>query len=373
MTALEVSIRHQLAGFQLDIALSADREVLVLLGRSGAGKSMTLRAVAGLLRPTDGRIVLNGRVVYDSRAGIFLPPQARRVGYVPQNYALFPHLTVVENVAFGLRGVPRAELRRRVDELLELTGLTELASRRPSQLSGGQQQRVALARALAIRPEALLLDEPLSALDAPTRIELRRALRSLQRRFAVPTLFVTHDLSEALVLGDRVAVIDAGQVLQVGAPEELLRRFRDVRVAELTGVRNIWRGQVERVEGAAVCACVGERRVIARTAEPGPAPGAPVWVCVRSDAIAVDPPAADEHSTAAEGTIVDAVVERNAVVLSVRLAGPRLTPERDYDLEIEVPRISWERAAKRLGETIAFTIPAAAVQILPVRPDGQSP
>jgi molybdate transport system ATP-binding protein len=369
MSALEVSVQHQLAGFRLAVDLAVDREVLVLLGRSGAGKSMTLQAVAGLIRPPAGRIVLNGRVVFDDQARVFLPPQARRVGYVPQSYALFPHLTVFENVAFGLRGVSRAEARRRVADLLELTGLTALAHRRPHQLSGGQQQRVALARALAPQPEALLLDEPLSALDAPTRIELRRALRSLQRQFAVPTLFVTHDLSEALALGDRIAVIDAGRVLQVGTPGELLGQFRDVRVAELTGVRNRWRGQLAWVAGNRAGVRVGDRVIVGQPVDPTLPPGAPVWVCVRSEAVRLVESDAPACGATAVGTVVDVVIERNAVVLSARLAGSRLAPEREYDLEIEVPRLSWECDPRSPGQEVILDIAVEAVRILPATPD----
>ncbi|GIW05978.1 MAG: hypothetical protein KatS3mg060_0783 [Dehalococcoidia bacterium] len=366
MTALEVSVRHQLAGFRLSIDLAADREVLVLFGRSGAGKSMALRTVAGLVRPAQGRIMLNGRVLFDDKSRIFVAPQARRVGYVPQSYALFPHLNVYENVAFGVRGVSNAEARRRIEELLELTGLISLQQRRPHQLSGGQQQRVALARALVTQPEALLLDEPLSALDSPTRIELRRALRSLQRRFAIPTLFVTHDLSEALYLGDRIAVLDHGRVLQEAPPDELLLRFRDVRVAELVGVRNIWRGRIERLEGDRACVRVGERTLIGRAVSESMAVGDPVWVCVRSDRIRLDAQIDHSFGTSASGTIVDAVADRSVTVLYVKLADARLTPEREFDLEVEVPQAIWERAAIGQGAGISLIFPPEEIRILPV-------
>lgn len=365
MNALELSIRHQLAGFRLAVDLAVDREVLVLLGRSGAGKSMALRAVAGLFRPDRGRIVLNGRIVFDDQARVFLPPQARRVGYVPQSYALFPHLTVFDNVAFGLRGVSRAEVRRRVEEMLDLIGLADLQQRRPHQLSGGQQQRVALARALVIEPEALLLDEPLSALDAPTRIELRRALRHIHQRFAVPTLFVTHDLSEALYLGDRIAVIAAGRVRQVGTPQELLHQFHDVAVAELTGVRNLWRGQLKQLEGDVACARVGERTFRGRLADPSMTPGMPVWVCIRSDTIRMLAATEPAGQLGATGIVVDAIVERNVAVVFVQLAGSRLAPEREYDLEVEVPRTAWERDPRRPGQEVVLDIDSEAVRILP--------
>src|SRR5215217_3533717 len=166
---LDVSIDRQLEGFTLDVTFSTAAQMTALVGPSGSGKTLTLRTIAGILAPDAGRIVLDGEPLFDSERDIDLPPQARRVSYVPQQYALFPHLTVEDNVGFGLRGVNTAERRRRIGELLELVELSGLERRRPHQLSGGQQQRVALARALIVRPRLLLLDEPFSALDASIR------------------------------------------------------------------------------------------------------------------------------------------------------------------------------------------------------------
>ena len=206
-------------------------ELCVLLGPSGSGKSTVLRIIAGLLAPDAGRVSLHGRDVTG------LPPQARGAGFVFQSYALFRSMTVAENVGFALavRGVPRAERRHRVDELLELVGLGGLGRRLPRQLSGGQQQRVALARALAHRPEVLLLDEPFGALDARIRAELRRSLREIQRELGIATLFVTHDQEEALSISDRVVVINEGVVEQMGTPREVYEAPRNLFVAEFVG------------------------------------------------------------------------------------------------------------------------------------------
>ncbi|KPV49705.1 hypothetical protein SE17_31095, partial [Kouleothrix aurantiaca] len=195
----------------------ADGEFFVLLGPSDSGKSTILRMIAGLTEIDQGRVLLHNRDVTG------LPPQARGVGFVFQNYALFRHMTVAENVEFGLtiRKVAKAERRRRRDELLELVGLGGLGARMPRQLSGGQQQRVALARALAYQPEVLLLDEPFGALDAQIRVELRRSLRRIQREIGPTTIFVTHDQEEAFELADRIGVMNAGRLLEVGPPEEL--------------------------------------------------------------------------------------------------------------------------------------------------------
>ncbi len=232
---LEIRIQKRLRDFSLDIDLRLPGGMTVLFGRSGMGKSMTLTCVAGLQKPDEGRIVVNGRVLFDSAANINLPPQQRRVGYVTQDYLLFPHLTVAQNVAFGLHRHPHQEQEAIVHEALAWVGLEKLARQRPSELSGGQQQRVALARALVTRPQLLLLDEPFSALDSPTRCRLRQDLLRLQKEQGVPTLFVTHDLAEAMALGDRLAVIADGQLLQLDTPQEVRQQPANVLVAELVG------------------------------------------------------------------------------------------------------------------------------------------
>jgi molybdate transport system ATP-binding protein len=209
---LDVSIYRPLDGFTLDIHFSTDSPMSALVGPSGSGKTLTLRAVAGVFTPDEGRIVLDGVPLFDSERGIDLPPQARRVGYVPQQYALFPHLNVQENVGFGLHKVSAAERTRRVDELLDLVGLAGMEKRRPHQLSGGQQQRVALARALIVQPRILLLDEPFSALDSGIREPLRQSLLDLQRMLGFRALLVTHDPADAAIAG-RQLQFRAGQVL----------------------------------------------------------------------------------------------------------------------------------------------------------------
>ena len=210
---LEVAVVKRFAGFTLDVAFRSDAALTALLGPSGSGKSMTLRAVAGALRPDAGRIAVDGDVLFDAARGVNLEPQARRVGYVPQQYALFPHLDVVGNVGFGLRDRRGPDARRRIAELLELVGLTGLERRRPHQLSGGQQQRVALARALILRPRILLLDEPFAALDATLREPLRASLLALQRALGFRALLVTHDPADAALAGRRF-LFEHGRVVE---------------------------------------------------------------------------------------------------------------------------------------------------------------
>lgn len=225
-----------------DVSLEiADGEFFVLLGSSGSGKTTILNIIAGLTGADQGRILLQGRDV------TWLPTQERRVGFVFQNYALFQHMTVAENIEFGLavRKTPGVERKRRRDQLLELVGLVGLGKRLPRQLSGGQQQRVALARALAIQPDVLLLDEPLGALDAKIRLELRRTLRAIQRELGITTILVTHDQEEAFELADRLGVMSFGRLLEVGPPQQLYASPQTEFVATFLGTANLLLGRVQ--------------------------------------------------------------------------------------------------------------------------------
>jgi spermidine/putrescine ABC transporter ATP-binding subunit len=217
-----------------------DGEILTLLGPSGCGKTTTLRCIAGFIRPDSGEIYLDGRAITD------LPAERRGIGIVFQNYALWPHMTVRENLAFGLRlrRLPAGEIRRRVEWALSLVRLSGLESRYPRELSGGQQQRVALARALVITPSVLLLDEPLSNLDAQLREEMRFELRDLQKRLGITTVYVTHDQAEALVLSDRIAILNRGELAQVGTPHEIYERPANPFVAGFMGLTTFVDGVV---------------------------------------------------------------------------------------------------------------------------------
>jgi len=212
-----------------------DGEFMTILGPSGCGKTTTLRMIAGLEKPDSGEILFNGEPIND------LPPYERNIGIVFQDYALFPHMTVFRNVAFGLemRRLPREEVKKKVGHALELVGLRGLENRYPEQLSGGQQQRVALARALVVEPEVLLLDEPLSNLDAKIREHLRGEIKRIQRELGITTIYVTHDQEEAMAISDRIAVMNVGTVEQVGTPLELYYHPRTEFVARFLGTSNI--------------------------------------------------------------------------------------------------------------------------------------
>jgi molybdate transport system ATP-binding protein len=243
--SLEALVRARLGELALDVGLEiATGESVVLLGPNGAGKTTLLRALAGLVPLDDGKVVLDGEILEDPARGRRMPAEQRAVGFVFQDYLLFPHLSLVENVAFGLRarGMKRAESQNRARSWLERVGLRHRAGERPSTLSGGQAQRVALVRALATAPRLLLLDEPLAALDAGARPALRRDLKRHLSSFQGTRLIVTHDPLEALLLGDRVVVMEAGRVVQSGTLDELRNRPRSAYVAELVGL-NLFKGR----------------------------------------------------------------------------------------------------------------------------------
>lgn len=233
---LGIEARARLGALELDVELRvAAGECLALAGPSGAGKTSVLRVAAGLLRPDRGRVTCGGRTWLDTSTGVELPPERRRCGYVFQDYALFPHLRAWENVAYGLRGHRRSERRSQALAALERFGVAGRADAYPRALSGGERQRVALARALAPRPQALLLDEPLAALDATTRASASRELAAVLREAGAPAILVTHDFAEAALLGDRVGILDAGRVVQQGAASELAASPGSAFVADLTG------------------------------------------------------------------------------------------------------------------------------------------
>jgi molybdate transport system ATP-binding protein len=237
--AIEVSLDLEINSFRLLADFQAKAEVIVLFGPSGSGKSTILRTIAGLVTPNHGVIRLGNLILFDADKGINLSPMDRRVGYVPQNYALFPHLTVAENVAYGLHRLGTSQRKNRVKQLLTLMRIQELSNRRPENLSGGQQQRVALARALAPQPAILLMDEPLAALDESLRQALRVEIKNIPDRFKIPLLLVTHHLGEAYSLAGQLAVLQDGEMHQVGSRDEVFRHPATPTVARIMGMNNI--------------------------------------------------------------------------------------------------------------------------------------
>ena len=268
---LELDVVSRRGGFELQAGFLAEPgATTVIVGESGAGKTSLLRLAAGLDPPERGRIALDGEVYAEPGAGIAVPAWRRDVGYVAQDYALFPHLTVEQNVAFGLRarGASRGTIAPRVAEALRRAGIADLGRRRPSMLSGGQQQRAALARALVLGPRLLLLDEPLAALDLQTRRLVRGELRDTLRALGCVTLYVTHSPIEALLFGDRIVVIEAGRVTQTGSRDDLLRYPRSRYVAELMGT-NLFAGGVRTGLGAGTVRTGDGDLAVSDPGEPG--------------------------------------------------------------------------------------------------------
>jgi molybdopterin-binding protein len=340
----------------LDVELVVKRrECLALAGPSGAGKTSVLRVAAGLLTPDQGRVDANGVTWLDTERGIDVPAEERRCGYVFQHYALFPHLSAWQNVAYPLRGMSRAERWTRAADLLERFGLRERADARPHTLSGGERQRVAVARALAREPDVLLLDEPLSALDARTRAAAARELAEVLGQSEAPTLLVTHDFAEAAQLGNRVGIIDRGRVVQLGTPSELAAAPRSAFVADftgavvLTGVARAAPGGVTKVE------LDGGGTITSTDDGDGP-----VAASVYPWEIGIEPAGAEPHGSS-ENRLAAEVVSITTVGSRVRLglAGPQ-------PLVAEVTLASVERLRLHPGGRVVAVWKASATRLVVV-------
>jgi putative spermidine/putrescine transport system ATP-binding protein/spermidine/putrescine transport system ATP-binding protein len=321
MTEVDVSLRNVRKSYGnvvavADLALDIPRGAFFsLLGPSGCGKTTTLRIVAGFERPDRGEVLIRGRAVTD------VPPYRRDYGMVFQNFALFPHMSIADNVSFGLRmrGVERASRTRQVEEALGLVKLAGFEGRFPNQLSGGQQQRVALARALVLRPAVLLLDEPLGSLDKKLREEMQVEIRDLQRQFAISTIFVTHDQDEALTMSDAVAVMNHGVIEQIGTPREVFERPRTEFVARFMGAGNVLEGRVVAADAEARTVDLGLGR--ARLRGSGKAVGEKVLLAVRPENVALSRQAGDVGVRATVASVVyhGAVTHVHAIAGEARL------------------------------------------------------
>ena len=320
-------------------------EIVVLLGPSGCGKTTTLRCVAGLEHPTAGEISIAGQIVSAPERGILVPPRHRQIGMVFQSYAVWPHMTVKQNVAFPLkhRAIGRAEAERRIAETLELVGLTEYTSRSVTSLSGGQMQRVALARSLVYQPQLLLLDEPLSNLDAKLRLRLRDDLRRIIKQTGVTALYVTHDQAEAVALGDRIGVMREGKLLQLASASDLYNRPADLFVANFTGASNLLHGKVVERQGEFAMLAMRGGGHFRAWAPPGIAVGETVQVAVRPENILLGVNGA-EHSY-------------DARVVAQRYHGTQTTYELElFGERIEVVELG-TAARHGVGSPVKLTLP----------------
>ncbi len=344
-----------LDGIDLSIA---HEELVCLLGPSGCGKTTTLRLLAGFVVPDRGSIVVGGRTI--SGPGSAVPPERRRMSMIFQSYALWPHLSVAENVAYGLRlrRLPRADIERRVTRILDVTRLISLRDRSPDQLSGGQQQRVALARALVVEPETLLLDEPLSNLDTNLREEMRFEIRRLHDEFRYTTVYVTHDQAEAMTTSDRIVVMNAGRIEQVGSPEEVYVRPCSEFVARFIGGTNILRGAPEGApdgagDGAGVVRC-GPLAVRCASFNPARSGATPVSIRPGEVEMLAEPPGAEPAVNVFPGRV---------------LRHTFLGGQRDYLIELpggqQIRAMTPLRIRAEVGSQVGVRLPPEHCRALP--------
>jgi molybdate transport system ATP-binding protein len=340
---------------EADLRRPTDRfSITVLFGPSGSGKTTTLRSLAGLERPEEGRITFDETPWFDAERRVFLSPQQRDIGYLFQEYALFPHMTVAENIGYGLRDVSRTVRRQRVSEMLDLIQLTGLENRYPRQISGGEQQRIALARVLVRRPKLLLLDEPLSALDQPTREQLRPELHRLLVKFGIPVVLVTHNRVEAMALADHLVVLDRGKVRQQGTVEEVINRPVDIEVARIVGIGNVVPGRVVKSEEGLVIVAVGRTQLLALP----PAPNVEqVYVCIQAEEVAL------------QKGVVSNSSPRNrlpGVITSLTHEGPLVLVVLDcgFTLHAVVTRSACNELELREGQTVIALIKVPCVHLI---------
>ena len=361
---LAVRVRRR-APIPLDAELAcAPGEILALVGPSGSGKSSLLRCIAGLLAPGEGRIVCAGETWLDTARGVDVPTPRRRIGLVFQSYALFPHLTALENVMEGLGHRPAREQPAQARALLRLVHLAGLEDRKPRHLSGGQQQRVAVARALARDPHVLLLDEPFSAVDRSTREKLYGELAELRRDLRMPTILVTHDLDEATMLADRLCILSHGATLQAGTPLEVLQRPASVAVARLVGLKNIFEGEVVAHDRGAETTHVRwqGRQVAAALQEDFPPGSAVAWAIPTAGVLLLGPEEGvrGPRDTPVEGTIVTLVTLGDQVRATVRVAGAD-----QASLFTTVPRHLAARYGLAEGRPLTLRLRGESIRLLP--------
>ena len=317
-----------LSGIELAIA---EREFITFLGPSGCGKTTMLRTLAGFLTPDQGTVSVAGKLLSSPHAVV--PPEERRMGMVFQNYAVWPHMSVFENVAFGLRlqKLARGEIGQRIDRILGAVGLEGLERRHPGQLSGGQQQRVALARSLVVEPSILLLDEPLSNLDAKLRERMRTELKALQRRTGITFVYVTHDQAEAMALSDRIVVFNKGSVQQVGTPREVYERPANLFVADFMGLVNKVPGiLIERQDDSARVR-IGEQTIVTHAIDGLDTAGS-VVIAIRPEAIRLGNAEPSAGNNVLAGTIVESVFLGNIVDHQVEVSGVLMRVQGDRQL-----------------------------------------
>lgn len=344
--------RPDSAGFALDLELKAEAGVTVLFGPSGSGKTQVLDCIAGFTRPDEGRILLDDDLLFDAATGVHLPPQARNCGYVFQNYALFPHMTLRENLMFAAERRPRLERHRRVNEMLDTFRLAETAGRRPHEVSGGQRQRCSIARALIVTPKLLLLDEPGQGLDAPLKAEFYEVLRQVRADFKTPVLLVTHDLEECFELGEEMLILREGKIVQSGSPRKILDQPANIDVARLLGAFNLIPCEIRALDPGRNTSKVQMGEVeLDGPYFPGRFKGDRVTLCVRPEQLVVSAKLGRPGPNQIAATLARAIEKPQ---------GMRL--EFDGGIIADVGRVEFERLRENKEWLIEF--PATALRVL---------
>ena len=320
------------AEFTLDVEFRAGAGVTVLFGPSGAGKTLTLDCIAGFLRPDEGRLLLDDTLLFDAASGVNLPPQRRQCGYVFQNYALFPNMTLRENLAFAADRRPRLERHRKVNEMIERFRLADVAGRRPHEVSGGQKQRCSIARALIGAPRLLLLDEPARGLDAVLRQELYEVLRQVRAEFSLPVLLVTHDLEECFELGEEMLILRDGRIVQSGAPARILDQPANLEVARLLGLFNLLPVEIKALDpGAGTSQLKIDDAVLQGPYFPGRLRGDRLWLFIRPDQLRAYPHDGKAGANRVAGSLVRATERAQHVRLEFASGVAVHMPRQDFE------------------------------------------
>ena len=363
---IEVNIAKDLGNFSLNLSLSLQKGLTVLFGPSGSGKTLTLHTIAGLVEPDSGTIRVNGTVYFDKRGGVNLPIPHRRVGYVFQEPSLFPHMSVFENIAYGISGLSSEEMKQMVTPLIEKMRLSGLEKNFPHQISGGQKQRVALARALVTSPLLLLLDEPFASLDNPVREELRLDLLRIREEDHVPIVFVTHDVEEAFVLSDEIIVLNDGKVEQIGSKEDIFYRPQTQKVAKFFGVKNIFHGKVKEIRPGEGEMTVWVEEKGFRSSIPyreGAVVGEWLRFCIRPEEIMIlkegRPIKKNLEGNIFTGKIVRIVEKGAEHTLFFKQS------RDDYDFEISIPNLAYRSLRIKEGQLVKVAFKWESIWLIP--------
>ena len=363
---IEIRVEKNLGNFSLNLSLSLQKGMTVLFGPSGSGKTLTLHTIAGLVEPDSGTVRVNGVVYFDKKRRVNLPVHRRRVGYVFQEPSLFPHMTVFENIAYGISDLPLAERKRKVSLLIERMRLEGLEKNLPHQISGGQKQRTALARALAASPLLLLLDEPFASLDNPVREKLRLDLLSIEKEDRMPLIFVTHDVEEAFVLSEELVVLNEGRVEQAGNKEDIFYRPQSHKVAKFLGVKNIFGGRITEVyrEKGVMTVWVDEKGFQASVPyREGAIKGNWIRFCIRPEEIMILRAERPIEKTLQEniftGQIVRIIEKGAEHTLFFRKS------QDDYDFEISMSNLAYRKLHIRENDTVIVALKWESIWIIP--------